>query len=381
MVALLTLTALPALAGCGSGAAASAKDPVTIGASLSLSGGDSEIGKVYQNALNLEVELLNARGAVPGRKLEVVYKDDGSNPTTAVANIKAFQSDSQIGAVVTGPCDDCVTAAASQIGKSKLPVISLAPSGLPASTTMGSSLFKLTPNPNDSMGALVNEIQANNGTRVAVLAEDSDYGSAASTAAEADAKKAGMTVTNTAKLGSAPDGAVQTALGDGNKPDAVLVIAGPAAAASVSGLLNQDGFHGGVYLDSIAADGLFLSGQATMENNAYLAYPQVMAMDDLIASTPAKASEQQWFNSYTSQYGAYAGPSSFAADAAQLIGMAATASKSTDPAKLRAAIETTSFAGLTGIIQFTPANHAGLNPRSMVVLRATNDRWHQLTNA
>lgn len=380
-VALLALAALPALTGCtGSSASAGAKDPVTIGASLSLSGGDAEIGKVYQNALNLEVSLLNARGAVPGRKLEVVFKDDGSNPTTAVANIKAFQSDDRVDAVVTGPCDDCVTAAADQINKSKLPVISLSPIGLPPNTATGSSLFKLTPNAADSVQALVTEMSANNATKLAVVAEDSPYGANATTAAKQAAQKAGITVSASAKLGSAAEAAVQTVLGDGEKtPDAVLVIADPTAAASVSSGLAQNDFHGGVYLDSTAADSLFLAGTATAENDDYLAYPQVMAMDDLVASTPAKASEKQWFDSYTSQYGSYAGPSSFAADAAQLIGMAATATHSVDRGTLRAAIETTSFAGLTGIIQFTPANHAGLNPRSLVVLRATNGRWHQLT--
>jgi branched-chain amino acid transport system substrate-binding protein len=380
-VALLALAALPALTGCtSSSASAGAKDPVTIGASLSLSGGDAQVGKVYQDALNLEVSLLNARGAVPGRKLEVVYKDDGSNPTTAAANIKAFQEDGRVAAVVTGPCDDCVTGAAAEINKSQLPVISLAPSSLPVSATTGTSLFKLTPNPADSVQALVTQMSANNATRLAVVAADSAYGSSATDAAKLAAKKAGITVTGTAKLGSAAGAAVQTALGNGEKaPDAVLVVADPTAAANVASALSQNDYHGGLYLDPTAADDLFLAGAATAENNAYLAYPQVMAMDDLVASTPAKASEKQWFNSYTSRYGAYAGPSSFAADAAQLIGMAATATRSTDRAKLRAAIETTSFAGLSGIIQFTPANHAGLNPRSLVMLRAVNGRWHQLT--
>jgi branched-chain amino acid transport system substrate-binding protein len=380
-LALLALAALPALTGCtGSSASAGSKDPVVIGASLSLTGGDAEIGKVYQNALKLEVDLLNAKGAVPGRKLELSIKDDGSNPTTAAANIKAFQSDDTVAAVVTGPCDDCVTNAAGQINKSKMPVISLAPGGLPATTVAGTSLFKLTPNAADSVQALIGQVVANNEKRVAVISEDDAYGTAAVKAVKQAAGKNGLTMAGTATLGSAPDAAVQNVLANQEKaPDAVIIIASPGNAGSVATGLTQNGFTGGVYLDSIAADNLFLSGNATAENNAYLVYPQVMAMDDLVASTPAKASQKQWFDNYTSQYGSYAGPSSYAADAVQLIGMAATSSRSVDRAQLRSAIETTSFAGLSGLIQFTPANHAGLNPTSLVILRAVTGRWHQLT--
>jgi branched-chain amino acid transport system substrate-binding protein len=381
-LALLALAALPALTGCtGSSASAGSKDPLTIGASLSLTGGDAEIGKVYQDALKLEVDLLNAKGAVPGRQIKLSIKDDGSNPTTAAANIKAFQSDDTVAAVVTGPCDDCVTQAAGQIDKSTMPVISLAPSSPPATAmATGTSLFKLTPNASDSVQTLVGQVSANNATSMAVVAQNGAYGDAAAAASVAAGKKAGIKVATPVRLGSAPDAAVQTVLANQEKmPDAVVVIADPTDAASVASGLSQNGYHGGVYLDSVAADSLFLAGNATAENNAYLVYPQVMAMDDLVASTPAKASQKQWFDNYTSQYGSYAGPSSFAADAVQLIGMAATASRSVDRGKLRAAIETTSFAGLTGIIQFTPANHAGLNPRSLVLLRAVNGRWHQTT--
>jgi branched-chain amino acid transport system substrate-binding protein len=379
-VALLALAALPALTGCtGSSASAGAKDPVTIGASLSLTGADAEIGKVYQDALKLEVDLLNARGAVPGRKLALSFKDDGSNPTTALANIKAFQADDGVAAVVAGPCDDCVNGAATQINKSSLPVLSLAGANLPPTATpTGTSLFKVTPNAADTIGTLVGQMATNGVRKLAVVAQNGTYGDAAVSAVKAGTKKAGITVSGTARLGSAPDAAVQTVLADQEKtPDAVVVVADPTDASAVATGLNQAGFHGGVYLDAIAADSLFLSNAAL--NNAYLVYPQVIAMDDLVASTPAKASQKQWFESYTSQYGAYAGPSSYAADAVQLIGMAATSSRSVDRAKLRAAIETTSFAGLSGTIQFTPANHAGLNPRSLVMLRAVNGRWHQLT--
>jgi branched-chain amino acid transport system substrate-binding protein len=386
LVGLLGLAALPALTGCtGSSASAGAKDPVVIGADLSLTGADSELGKVYENALKLEVDRLNARGAVPGRKLTLTIKDDGSNPDTATANIEAFQADGNVAAVVSGPCDACLTATVGPINKDKLPVISLASISPPAptgatATVAGTALFKLSPNAADDAVTLVGQMSAQGAKKLAVVADTGGYGDAALAALKQAAAKAGITVAGTARLTGTPEAAAQALLGTDQEkaPDAIAVVAAPADATGVVGALHGAGYVGGVYLDSIAADGLFL-GTGSPLNSAFLVYPQVMAMDDLVAATPAKAAQKQWFENYTSEYGAYAGPSSFAADAVQLVGMAATASRSVDRAKLRAAIETTSFAGLSGTIQFTPVNHSGLNPQSLTVLRASNGRWHQLT--
>ena len=48
-----------------------------------------------------------------------------------------------------------------------------------------------------------------------------------------------------------------------------------------------------------------------------------MVIDDVIATTPAKAARRQWFQDYTARFGGYNGLSSFAADAVQLIADAA----------------------------------------------------------
>ena len=52
---------------------------------------------------------------------------------------------------------------------------------------------------------------------------------------------------------------------------------------------------------------------------ATLIFTQTMVIDDVIATTPAKAARRQWFQDYTARFGGYNGSSSFAADAVQLI--------------------------------------------------------------
>ena len=38
-----------------------------------------------------------------------------------------------------------------------------------------------------------------------------------------------------------------------------------------------------------------------------MVFTQILAIDDVIATTPAKAARKQWFRDYTSRYGSYSG--------------------------------------------------------------------------
>jgi len=62
--------------------AASAAEPVKIGGSHALTGGNGAIGKSSQVALQIWAEEVNARGGLLGRKVELVLYDDQSNPST-----------------------------------------------------------------------------------------------------------------------------------------------------------------------------------------------------------------------------------------------------------------------------------------------------------
>ena len=109
-----------------------------------------------------------------------------------------------------------------------------------------------------------------------------------------------------------------------------------------------------------------------------MVYVPTLAIDDVIATTPAKAARKRWFEDYTSRYGVYQGPASFAADAVRLIADAVGRSGSTERAALRNRLETTRIEGLSGPIRITPNNHSGLMPQALTMLVARNGRWRLL---
>jgi branched-chain amino acid transport system substrate-binding protein len=153
------------------------------------------------------------------------------------------------------------------------------------------------------------------------------------------------------------------------------VLAWPAAATATVEALRKADYKGQIALDSTAAGPLFLAGGG-VQNGESLVFTQTLAIDDVIATTPAKAAQKQWFEDYTARYGSYQAQASFAADAMQIIvDSVDRIGSSTDHNALRATFETVRTDGLTGPIRFTPSDHSGLMPQALTLLTARNGRW------
>ena len=71
-----------ALSAMSVSAPASAADPIKIGFSMALSGGIASNGKAALLAIKMWAEEVNAKGGLLGRKVDLVYYDDQSNPST-----------------------------------------------------------------------------------------------------------------------------------------------------------------------------------------------------------------------------------------------------------------------------------------------------------
>jgi Periplasmic binding protein len=80
-------------AGCGSGgdkSSAGSKSPIKIGASLPLTGDFSEPGKAARQGYQVWQNMVNDRGGLLGRKVQIVVRDDASDQNTVVADYNAL---------------------------------------------------------------------------------------------------------------------------------------------------------------------------------------------------------------------------------------------------------------------------------------------------
>jgi branched-chain amino acid transport system substrate-binding protein len=89
------LTAVLAAAGCGGGdkgSGGSSKKPIKVGASLPLTGDFSEPGRAAEQGYKVWRAVVNGKGGLDGRQVQLVIKDDASNQNTIVADYNALIS-------------------------------------------------------------------------------------------------------------------------------------------------------------------------------------------------------------------------------------------------------------------------------------------------
>jgi branched-chain amino acid transport system substrate-binding protein len=104
------------LAGCGSGGGttgeASARQPIVIGISLSLTGGFATDGQAFERGYRLWQSDVNSRGGILGRPVRLIILNDKSDQNKVVANYKALISVDHVD-MTFGPFSSLLSAPAS----------------------------------------------------------------------------------------------------------------------------------------------------------------------------------------------------------------------------------------------------------------------------
>ncbi|RAO40309.1 hypothetical protein ONO86_04215 [Micromonospora noduli] len=380
IAALASAVVATTLTGCQFGEAEQDTSPIVIAADLELSGAAATVGRTYQRALKLKVDQLNASGALNGRKIDLKVKDNRSDSAESLRNIVDFSSDSKVSAIIMGGCNECAVGAVGTINEKRIPTIALAASGaIAAPAAERRYVFKLGPNAADSAAALTTELRRNNIRKVGMLVSDDDYGQEGATALKSELDKAKITLRQQRIKTTDTDVSQQVQQLASGKPDAMVFWTPPEQATLAATSVQQTIFRGSIYFDAAAAGDLFLGAAAKATEKATLIFTQTMVIDDVIATTPAKAARRQWFQDYTARFGGYNGSSSFAADAVQLIADAELRAGGeigkVDRNGIRDVLETSQMDGLSGPIRMTPDNHSGLMPQALTTLVARNGRW------
>ena len=369
------------LTGCGIGGEPQDTSPIVIAADLELSGASAPIGKVYQRALELKVDQMNASGVLGGRKIELRVKDNRSDAAESLRNINDFSGDAQVSAVIMGGCNECAVGAARTISDKRIPTIALASAGaVTEPVDQRRYVFKLAPNAVDSAAALTTELTRRNIRKVAVLHSADGYGQEGVAALRREFGKTSVKLV-AAEAVRTTDTDVSAQIDDlvDKKPQALILWTPPEQATLAATTARQRNYRGSLFFDASAAGELFLGPSARSTELATLIFTQTMVIDDVIATTPAKAARRQWFQDYTARFGGYNGFSSFAADAVQLIAdaeqRAGGGRGKVDRDALRDVLETSQLDGLSGPIRMTPDNHSGLMPQALTTLVARGGRW------
>lgn len=394
-------------------------ETVLIGANLPLTGSGSDRGAVFGNALEMEVARTNERGLLgEDYRLELQVRDSRSTATTAADNLTALAGDSRVRVIVTAGCPDCVIDSADDLA---VPVVSLdAEEEVATPAAERHWVFRLGPNAGDNADRLSREIARQEAETVGVIASADRYGDAGVGQMADAAARDGLTIATEQRVAVTAGGQTgENGTGDGDSgaagggeggvaaaeavaawrpagagpqpgqppapapgspagPDAVVIWAQAPLAATIATALREAGYDRPLFLDSLAAVDLFTAGEHDSFDGATMVFTDTPVMNQLIAAHPAAAARKAWFDRYTSRYGSYHLPASWAADAVQLAADAVTRAAdegSADRVTIRDKIESARLEGFTGHIRFTADQHSGLHPSSLALLGNQGNRW------
>lgn len=214
-----------ALAGSASGllAQTAGKEPIRIGLLLSVTGGLASVGLPEREGVLLAQKVINARGGVNGRPIELVSEDDGSSPDAAVSKINALLHTQKVKAII-GPSGIAQTVAVGGITQSqKVPLIAFTGLG-PVVERDRTCVFHLTPPQELNARAVLTYARDTGAKKIGVL-HDSGYGQVVWNSMKGLGGEYGVNFAQVEKFEiAATDITTQAAKVKAAAPDAVVVI-------------------------------------------------------------------------------------------------------------------------------------------------------------
>jgi len=385
IVAVFAASLLALLPGCSKDEekpADTTKEPIKIGVVLSESGAAEPLGQPEMKAIELFVDELNAAGGIDGHPVEVIIKDDQSDPNEALnATVELIEQEGVV-AVIGTSTTGATLSMKQETANQEIPQVCMA-AGVIITEEDFEWIFRTPPTSDEAGGNALAYIQDVLGlTRIALLYDTNAFGTDGKNTIEALAPEYGLEVV--ASVGYQTDDtaeAMDTYLTNIQAADPEIIVVwgtnpGPAIIAQqmdAKGMTQPYmGSHGianqsFIELAGDSAEGvLFPAGK--------------MLIWDIVLEPGSEEYEviKNFSDAYEAEYGEQI--STFAGhgwdailivtDALKRAGAEATASQ------LRDEIEKTSgLAGTAGIFNYSSTNHDGLSPEDLVMIEVVNSEW------
>jgi branched-chain amino acid transport system substrate-binding protein len=369
---------LALVAGLGFAAAALAADPIKIGSVLSVTGPGGYLGDPELKTLQLYVDRINKEGGVLGRPLQLIHYDDGTDANKANGFAKRLIEDDKVDIMVGGTTTGSTMSMAPLVEKAGIPFISLA-GGVVIVEPVKKWVFKMPQTDRMAAEKVFEDMKKRGITKVALLSETSGFGQSGKKETEAVASKYGITLVANETYGAKDTDVTPQLTKIKNTPgvEAVFVFGFGQGPAIVTKNYKQLGLTLPLYQSHGVADDDYIKIAGTAADGVRLPTGAVLIGDQLPAGHPQKGAVTEYRKLYGDAY--KENVSSFGAYAYDGLMIAVDAIKragSTDPAKVRDAIEQTkNFVGTTGVFNMSPADHMGLDLKAFTLVEIKNGTW------
>ena len=392
IIILLSLTVLAVsailAAGCGSSSSGT-KEPIKIGVVLSESGANQPLGAPEKKAIQLFTKQINDSGGIDGHQIEVVYKDDGSDPSKAQQAAVELIEQENVVALIGSSGTGTTLSMKQEATKSQIPQVCLA-AGANIMDGDATWIFRTPPTATQAGNKVLDYIQNTMGlTKIALLYDTNAFGTDGKAVVEGQAGGYGLQVV--ASEGYQTDESEEgmdthlTNIRTSN-PDLVLVWGTNPGPAKIAKRMKDKGMTQPFLGSHGIANQAFINLAGDAANGVVFPAGKMLVYQQALDPSSAEYKAIDSFETeYKAEYGdqvvdTFAGHGWDAmliiTDALKRAGATAT------PLQLRDAIETTTgLVGIDGVFNYSASDHNGLRPDDLIMVKIVNGQWEPATQA
>jgi branched-chain amino acid transport system substrate-binding protein len=362
--------------------AAYAQEAYKIGAIFSITGPGSSLGIPERDtALMIEAEV-NAKGGVKGpdgklHPLKLVIYDDASDETKAVLAAKKLIDEDKVTAIVGTTLSGTSLAILDTVQKAEVPLVSCAAAAKIVEPVAERKWVFKTPQSDFLItGVLADYLKAKGLTKVAWLNVDYAFGQQGWIEFEKAAQKAGLTIVANEKFGQKDvDMTAQLTKVKAANPQATIIWSIPPSASIATKNYADLGIKAPMFQSHGVGNKKYIELAGPASNGVLFPAGKLLVAEQLTDNDPQRAVLLAYAKDFEAKYGPRNTFGGHAWDALYVV-LGAMEKAGTDRAKVRAAIETTrGFVGITGVFDFSPADHNGLDRRAATMIQIVDGQW------
>ncbi|WP_245591350.1 ABC transporter substrate-binding protein [Derxia gummosa] len=359
-------------------AAAPAFADINIGVVASLTGPAASLGAETRKAVSLMPATLG------GEKLNFILLDDATDPTAAVTDVRKLIGEHKVDAVLGPNLISNGNAIADVANQEKVPLVSVAP--IDVSGDKRRYVFRAEPGADLMVRRIVEDMVAAGAKTVGFIGFSDSWGDTLFNALKGAVETPGLRIVAAERYGRTdPSVQAQVLKLIAAKPDVIFVGGSGTPAAMPQITLRERGYKGAIYQSHGVTSREFLRVGGAKVEGALVPVGPVLVAEQLSDGHATKKAGTAFVKELEAKYGAdtrstFAGASW---DAWLLLQNAFTvALKTAKPGSpafrdaVRDALENTrGLVGSNGVYTTSPADHAGYDPKAIVLVKVENGAW------
>ncbi len=359
---------------------AGAAEPIRIGSFLAVTGPAAFLGDPEKKTLELYVKKINEEGGVLGRPLELVVYDSGTSAKNAVTYVKRLLQQDKVDAIIGGSTTGETMAVIKLVERARRPFISLGGASVIVEPVK-KWVFKTPHTDRMAVEKVYTDMKKEGIRDIGLIAGAGGFDKSCLANARKLAPEYELTVKAVEQYGKGDtDMTPQLTRIRNAGVQGVLFCGFGAASVVVTKNFDQLGIDARLYHNHGSCSKRFIEGAGKAAEGVRLPCAALVVADQLPENDPQRPVALAYIQAYEKAYGEDVSTfGGHAYDALFLLVDAIKRAGSTDPEKVRDALEQThDFYGVDGIFNMSAEDHMGLGPESFKMIEVKNGDWKYL---